>query len=42
MLHVYDEIVAEADDKKAAKVAKLIADTMREAHAVGSGYAAGS
>ena len=31
VLHVYDEIVAEADDKKAAKVAKLIADTMREA-----------
>ena len=31
VLHVYDETVAEADDKKAAKVAKLIADTMREA-----------
>jgi len=31
VLHVYDEIVAEADDKKAAKVGKLIADTMREA-----------
>lgn len=31
VLHVYDEIVAEADDKKAAKVGKLIADTMCEA-----------
>ena len=31
VLHVYDEIVAEADDKKAAKVGELIADTMCEA-----------
>lgn len=33
VFHVYDEIVAEADDKKAAAVGKVIADTMRSAPA---------
>lgn len=31
VLHVYDEIVAETDDAKAAKVGRLIADTMTTA-----------
>jgi len=33
VLHVYDEIVVEVDDKKAAKVGKPIADTMTSAPA---------